>query len=94
MATIIPACNVTTGSPDTDTSGYHHGIILASLAAARAALAARRSAIDCACRHHGRAVRAIGLADGLLAARYIVQRGSAAPPGRARRASAELDRSC
>jgi hypothetical protein len=94
MATIIPACNVTTGSPDTDTSGYHHGIILASLAAARAALAARPGAALSIVLADIRAVRAIELADGLVAARKIVQRGSAAPLDRARRASVELDRSC
>ena len=44
MATIISACNVATGTPDTDTGGYHHSITLASLAAARAALAARPDA--------------------------------------------------
>ena len=44
MATIIPAYNDATATPNTDTSGYHHSITLASLAAARAALAARPDA--------------------------------------------------
>ena len=40
MAAIIRGYNDATGTPNTDSSGYHHSITLASLIAARAALAA------------------------------------------------------
>jgi hypothetical protein len=41
MPGFIRAYNEATGTPNTDTSGYHHTITLASLRAARAWLAAR-----------------------------------------------------
>jgi hypothetical protein len=44
MAAIIRDYNAATGTPNTDSSGYHHSITLASLAAARAALKASPAA--------------------------------------------------
>lgn len=44
MAAIIRDYNAASGTPNTDSSGYHHSITLASLAAARAALKASPTA--------------------------------------------------
>jgi hypothetical protein len=44
MAAIIRDYNAATGTPNTDSSGYHHSITFASLAAARAALKASPAA--------------------------------------------------
>ena len=44
MAAIIQHYNIATGTPNNDSSGYHHSITLASLAAARAALQASPAA--------------------------------------------------
>ena len=44
MAAIIRGYNAATGTPNDDSSGYHHSITLASLAAARAVLKASPTA--------------------------------------------------